>query len=146
VTTTDDLLGAAGRYAKSWPPGGSAPAARPARGVALVVCMDARIDVYSLFGLAPGEAHVIRNAGGLVTDDVLRSLAISQRLDDEAFATSLEQEVGSRPPWVAGGFSDVREDVRRSLEAVRSCPWLVESGAARGFVFDVESGQLDEVR
>lgn len=139
-------------------------ASRPSLGVAIVACMDARIDVYSLLGLRPGEAHVIRNAGGLVTDDAIRSLAISQRalgtreivlihhtgcgmqgLDDEQLAADLEAETGQRPTWTAGGFADPVDDVLRSIELLRSNPFLRSKDAIRGFVFDVKSGELREV-
>ena len=162
MTNTDRLLASATDYAQQWP--ADPPAGRPAIGVAIVACMDARIDVYSLFGLAPGDAHVIRNAGGLVTDDAIRSLAISQRflgtkeiilvhhtscgmqgLDDEAFASTLESETGSRPSWTAGGFTDPVEDVRASVERIRKNPWIPERDSVRGFVFDVATGRLDEV-
>lgn len=162
MTETDRLLASAARYASTWP--ADPPAGRPATGVAIVCCMDARIDVYSLFGLEPGDAHVIRNAGGLVTDDTIRSLAISQRflgtrevilvhhtscgmqgLDDESFAATLEAETGSRPAWTAGGFADPAEDVARSAERIRSTPWIPSRDAVRGFVFDVATGRLDEV-
>jgi carbonic anhydrase len=139
-------------------------AARPASGVAIVTCMDARIDVYRLFGLSVGEAHVIRNAGGLVTDDALRSLAISQRflgtrevvlvhhtgcgmqgLDADSFLADLERETGVRPAWSPGGFDEPQEDVRRSVAAVLGDPFVVEKGSVRGFVFDVATGRLEEV-
>jgi len=138
--------------------------ARPALGVAVVTCMDARIDVYRALGLEPGAAHVLRNAGGVVTPDVLRSLAISQRalgtqevmllhhttcgmdnFDDTAFRAELAAESGTTPTWDAPGFSDVREDVRRSVAAVRACPWLPHRDAVRGFVFDVATGSVEEV-
>lgn len=126
--------------------------------------MDARIDVYSLMGLSPGEAHVIRNAGGLVTDDAIRSLAISQRLlgttevvlvhhtdcgmqdlDDDGFASELERSAGVRPAWRAGGFTDASDDVRRSMKVLRDCPFLPSREQIRGFVLDVSNGRLSEV-
>ena len=138
--------------------------ARPARGVAVVACMDARMDVYRLLGLQSGEAHVIRNAGGVVTDDVLRSLAISQHVlgtrevllvhhtrcglegaDEEAFATAVEQATGRRPEWSMRAFASVDDDVRESLRLVRECPYLL-SHDVRGTVYDVDSGRLREVR
>ena len=162
MTNTDRLLASAADYAQRWP--ADPPAGRPATGVAIVACMDARIDVYSLFGLAPGDAHVIRNAGGLLTDDAIRSLAISQRflgtreiilvhhtacgmqgLDDEAFASTLEAETGTRPDWRAGGFADPVEDVRASMARIKATPWIPERDSVRGFVFDVATGQLQEV-
>lgn len=162
MTSTDQLLENAGRYAAGYPD--EPPAGRPSTGVAIVACMDARIDVYRLFGLEPGQAHVIRNAGGLVTEDAIRSLAISQRylgteeiilvhhtscgmqgLDDEALASELEKETGSRPAWRAGGFADPHEDVRASALAIRDCPYIPSRDQLRGFVFDVDTGRLDEV-
>ena len=162
MTNTDRLLASAADYAEHWP--AEPLAARPATGVAIVACMDARIDVYSLFGLAPGDAHVIRNAGGLVTDDTIRSLAISQRflgtkeiilvhhtscgmqgLDDEEFASALETETGSRPGWAAGGFADPEQDVKASAERIRATPWVPVRDSVRGFVFDVATGRLQEV-
>lgn len=137
--------------------------ARPTAGVAIVACMDSRLDLFSLFGLELGEAHIIRNAGGLVTDDVLRSLAISQRflgteeiilvhhtgcgahgLDDAAFVETLFAETGQRPGWKPGGFADPAEDVRESMARIEADPFLV-SKKVRGFVFDVADGRLEEV-
>ncbi len=138
--------------------------APPALGVTIVTCMDSRIDLFALFGLEIGDAHVIRNAGGLVTEDTLRSLAISQRflatreiilvhhtrcgihgLDDEELADSLEQETGVRPPWRAGGFVDPAADVRRSMQAIAADPFIPNKDSVRGFVFDVTTGELSEV-
>ena len=137
---------------------------RPRRQVAVVACMDSRIDLFALLGLAVGDAHVIRNAGGIITDDTIRSLAISQRflgtreivlvhhtkcglqgLDDEQVAADLEAETGQRPGWRAGGFTDPAEDVRRSIAAVRADPFIAAKESVRGFVFDVETGALEEV-
>ena len=163
MSSSDGLVANAKAYRES---GAIDPglAGRPALGVAVVACMDARIDVYSLLGLRPGDAHVIRNAGGLVTDDAVRSLAISQRalgtreivlihhtscgmqgLDDEKLAAELEAETGQRPPWTAGGFDDPVEDVRRSIRLLRSNPFIPARDSIRGFVFDVKSGELEEV-
>ena len=144
-------------------PPGERPA-RPARGVAVVACMDARMDVYRLLGLQPGEAHVIRNAGGVVTEDVLRSLAISQHVlgtrevllvhhtrcglegaDEGAFAAAVEQATGQRPEWAMRAFASVDDDVRESLRLVRECPYLLSSDV-RGTVYDVATGRLHEVR
>ena len=143
-------------------PPGEMPA-RPARGVAVVACMDARMDVYRLLDLEPGEAHVIRNAGGVVTDDVLRSLAISQHVlgtrevllvhhtrcglqgaDEVAFADAVEQATGARPPWPMRAFADVEDDVRASMRLVRECPYLL-SQEVRGAVYDVATGRLHEI-
>jgi carbonic anhydrase len=160
VSVSDEMVSAAAAYATSFVPRGSAA---PLRKVAVVACMDARLDLFALFGLHIGDAHVLRSAGGTVTDDTLRSLVISQRLlgtretvlvhhtecgmtsfDDAEFLETLERETGVRPPWVPGSFRDVDSDVHMSLERLRACPWLI-STAARGFVFDVETGRLTEV-
>ncbi|TFV62874.1 carbonic anhydrase [Geodermatophilus sp. DF01-2] len=137
--------------------------ARPARAVAVVACMDARMDVYRILGLAPGDAHVIRNAGGVVTDDTLRSLTISQHLlgtrevvlvhhtrcgmqgtDEAAFLAQVEQATGARPDWAVQGFADVEEDVRESVRQLRACPYLL-SDDVRGTVYDVDTGRLREI-
>lgn len=136
----------------------------PARGTAVVACMDARLNPYGILGLAEGDAHVIRNAGGVVTDDVVRSLAISQRLlgtreivlihhtdcgmvtfTDDAFRRGIEEETGIRPPWSAEAFPDAAGDVRQSLRRVTGSPFIPHTDQVRGFVFDVVSGRLDEV-
>ena len=161
MSVTDELLANNARYAATF--SGPLPLP-PARGVAVVACMDARLDVYRVLGLGDGEAHVIRNAGGVVTDDVLRSLAVSQRklatrevvllhhtkcgmatFTDEDFVAELESETGRRPTWAPGTFRDTEQDVRDSLAAVRSSPFLVHTDAVRGFVYDVDSGALTEV-
>ena len=137
--------------------------ARPARALAVVACMDARMDVYRLLGLAIGDAHVLRNAGGVVTEDTIRSLAISQHVlgtrevvvvhhtrcglqgaDEAAFAEQVEQATGSRPPWSMRAFADVDDDVRESLRRIRESAYLV-SEEVRGTVYDVDSGRLREV-
>ena len=137
----------------------------PTTHVAIVTCMDARLDVRAQLALSPGEAHVLRNAGGIVTDDILRSLVISQRslgtrevmvihhsdcgllgLDDAAFGEDLARACGGRrPTWSAGGLEDLDEAVRRSVDRVRTCPWLVHTAAVRGFVDELETGRLREV-
>jgi carbonic anhydrase len=164
VSQIDDLAAANLSYAEHHP---SNLAAAPSRRVAVVTCMDARIDVYAGLGLSPGEAHVIRNAGGIVTDDVLRSLAISQRklgtrdvmvvhhsrcgmlgVDDDAFAAELAEATGEPPAWRAGGFADLEDDVRASVRRIAAAPYLPGPGAdgeVRGFVFDVDTGRLREV-
>ncbi len=140
-------------------------AAVPSRHVAVVTCMDARLDVSAMLGLGPGEAHVLRNAGGIVTDDVVRSLAISQRrlgtrevvlvqhsgcgllgFTDEQFAAELAADAGSPPKWRAGAFTDVEAAVGSSLRALRESPYLPHREGIRGFVLDVQSGLLTEVR
>ncbi len=139
-------------------------AAQPRQRLAVVTCMDARIDVLPALGLELGDAHVLRNAGGVVTDDVLRSLAISQRalgttalalihhtrcgmlgFDDTAFRATLATSGGTPPPWDVPGFDDVHEAVRRAVAAVRQCQWLEYREDVRGFVFDVDSGLLQPV-
>jgi carbonic anhydrase len=162
MTATDEMLAANATYARGFDrPGLSGP---PSRGVAVVACMDARLDVYRALGLGEGEAHVIRNAGGVVTDDVLRSLAVSQRklatrevvllhhtkcgmatFTDDDFVAELEADTGRRPSWAPGTFTDAEQDVRDSLAAVRSSPFLPHTDAVRGFVYDVDTGALAEV-
>src|SRR5579875_3148100 len=134
MSAADELLANNKAYADSF--GGPLPGA-PGKHVAIVACMDARLDVYSLLGLRPGDAHVIRNAGGVVTDDVIRSLAISQRLlgtreivlihhsdcgmltfTDDDFKRSIQEETGLKPPWAAEAFADLAEDVRQSLRRI----------------------------
>ena len=136
----------------------------PANHVAVLACMDARLNVYGALGLKEGEAHVIRNAGGVVTEDEIRSLAISQRLlgtreiilihhtdcgmltfTDDAFKQSIEQETGIKPAWAAEAFVDLEQDVRQSLNRIRSSPFIPHTDQARGFVFDVATGRLTEV-
>lgn len=136
----------------------------PSLRVAVVACMDARIDPVQLLDLRPGEAHVIRNAGGVVTDDIIRSLAVSQRklgttevmllhhtkcgmasFTDEEFWEELEHDTGLRPTWAVETFRDVEADVRRSIQRVRRSPFLTHTTEVRGFVVDVETGRLTEV-
>jgi len=136
----------------------------PSRNIAVVACMDARLDVYRVLGIAEGEAHVIRNAGGVATDDVIRSLAISQRLlgtreivlihhtdcgmltfSDDEFRTAIQAETGIRPPWAAEAFPDPADDVRQSIARIVASPFVPHRDAVRGFVFDVASGRLGEV-
>jgi len=136
----------------------------PGRKVAVLACMDARLDPARALGLEEGDAHVIRNAGGVVTDDALRSLAISQNLlgteeivlihhtdcgmltfTDDELADRLESETGSRPEWRAHAFSDLEADVRASIEKIRSNPFVPRTDSVRGFVYEVESGKLREV-
>lgn len=161
MTAMEDLLA---RNAKRSDPGPGPLPGRPALHVAVVACMDARIDPAALLGLRPGEAHVIRNAGGVVTDDVIRSLAVSQRklgttevlllhhtgcgmatFTDEDFWSELQEATGLRPTWAVETFRDAASDVRQCLERVRRSPFLADTSAVRGFVVDVETGELDEV-
>jgi carbonic anhydrase len=137
---------------------------RPSRRVAVVACMDARISVYRLLGLQEGDAHVIRNAGGAITDDAIRSLTVSQRLlgtreivlihhhdcgmrmfTDTEFARQLEASTGIRPPWAAETFVDSAQDVRQCVARLRACPFLPHTGDIRGFVYDERTGALDEI-
>lgn len=136
----------------------------PSKHVAVVACMDARLDVYRVLGLAEGEAHVIRNAGGVVTDDEIRSLAISQRLlgtreiilihhtdcgmltfTDDDFKQAIQDDTGLKPPWSAEAFGDLDEDVRQSLRRIDASPFVTLHESLRGFVFDVATGRLAEV-
>jgi carbonic anhydrase len=136
----------------------------PSRRLAVVACMDARLNLFGVLGLREGDAHLIRNAGGVVTDDVIRSLAISQRklgtrevvlvhhtdcgmltFTDDEFRHELEDEVGIRPPWAAEAFRDLDADVRQSMARVRTSPYLLHRDAVRGFVYEVETGRLREV-
>jgi carbonic anhydrase len=136
----------------------------PASHVAVVACMDARLNVYGILGLKEGEAHVIRNAGGVVTDDEIRSLAISQRLlatteiilihhtdcgmltfTDDSFKQSIQDETGIKPQWAAEAFTDLAEDVRQSIARIKASPFIPHKEAIRGFVFDVATGKLNEV-
>jgi carbonic anhydrase len=162
ITNTDELLRNAASYAETFD-GGQLPP-RPAKQAVVLTCMDCRIDPNRLLGLSDGQAHVIRNAGGVVTDDAIRSLAISQRLlgtreilvihhtgcgmlgfTDEEFAEQLEAETGVRPPWAAGSFTDLEEDVRSSVASLKGSPFLPHKEAIRGFVYDVETGRLIEI-
>ncbi len=161
MSVTDELLRNNEAYAASF--SGPLPLP-PARHLAVLACMDARLDVYRILGLAEGEAHVIRNAGGVVTDDEIRSLAISQRLlgtreiilihhtdcgmltfTDEEFRSQLERETGSKPEWAAETFSDLDENVRESIRRITASPFIPQKDAVRGFVFDVATGRLREV-
>ncbi len=160
--TTDNLIRNSERYAAAFDKA-DLPAP-PASRVAVVACMDARLNLYGMLGLSEGDAHVIRNAGGVVTDDVIRSLAISQRLlgteevilihhtdcgmlsfSDEEFARQLEADTGFRPQWAAGTFSNLEQDVRESIARIEADPFIPRKDSVRGFVYDVGSGRLREV-
>jgi carbonic anhydrase len=162
VSAIDDALESNAAHAERF--AGAALPAPPAKKLVVIACMDARIDVHEVLGLAPGDAHVLRNAGGVVTDDTIRSLAISQRalgteeilvmhhtrcgmlgLDDNAFAQQLEDETGAAPAWGAGGFEDVDEDVRDSILRIKESPFIPDRDRVRGFVYDVDTGRLREV-
>jgi carbonic anhydrase len=161
MSVTDEYLANNARYAEAFT--GPLPLP-PSRGVAVVACMDARLDVYAILGLNEGEAHVIRNAGGVVTDDEIRSLAISQRLlgtgeiilihhtdcgmltfTDDGFKRSIQEETGIKPSWSAEAFTDLEEDVRQSIARINASPFIPRKDAIRGFVFDVATGKLNEV-
>ena len=161
MSVTDTYLANNAEYAKTF--AGPLPLP-PSKQVAVLACMDARMNVYGILGLAEGEAHVIRNAGGVVTDDEIRSLAISQRLlgtreiilihhtdcvmltfTDDDFKAAIQAEIGVKPQWAAEAFGDVEEDVRQSLRRIEASPFVVLHTSLRGFVFDVATGKLNEV-
>lgn len=161
MSVTDEYLANNKKYAETFK--GPLPLP-PARNIAVVACMDARLNVYGILGLNEGESHVIRNAGGVVTDDEIRSLAISQRLlgtkeiilihhtdcgmltfTDDEFKRGIQDEVGIKPEWAAESFSDLDEDVRQSIRRIKNSPFIPHTDAVRGFVFDVATGLLNEV-
>ena len=161
MTATDEYLANNARYAETF--SGPLPMP-PSAHLAVVACMDARLNVYGMLGLGDGEAHVIRNAGGVITDDEIRSLAISQRLldtreimpihhtdcgmltfTDDAFKRSIQDETGIKPSWGAEAFPDLDEDVRHSIARIKASPFVPHTDAIRGFIFDVATGKLNEV-
>jgi len=161
MSVTDDYLANNARYAETFT--GPLPMP-PAKQIAVIACMDARLNVYAILGVNEGEAHVIRNAGGVVTDDAIRSLAISQRLlgtreivlihhtdcgmltfTDDAFKRSIQEDTGIKPAWSAESFTGLDEDVRQSIARIKSSPFLPHKDSVRGFVFDVATGKLNEV-
>jgi carbonic anhydrase len=161
MSVTDEYLRNNEAYAAQF--GGQLPLP-PASHVAVVACMDARLNVYGILGLKEGEAHVIRNAGGVITDDEVRSLAISQRLlgtteiilihhtdcgmltfTDDAFKRAIQDETGIKPEWAVEAFTDLDEDVRQSVARIKASPFIPNQDAIRGFVFDVATGKLNEV-
>ena len=162
MSSTDQLVANNDTYAESFDKG-DLPLP-PATKVAVVACMDARLNVYGALGLEEGDAHVIRNAGGVVTDDAIRSLAISQRLlgteeivlihhtgcgmltfTDDDFKRSIEEDTGIRPEWAAEAFPDLDADVRQSIARIKASPFIPRRDAIRGFVYEVETGRLREV-
>jgi carbonic anhydrase len=162
MSVTDELLANNEAYASQFDKG-ELPLP-PAKKVAVVACMDARLDPARVLGLEEGDAHVIRNAGGVVTDDEIRSLAISQRLlgteeivlihhtdcgmltfSDDDFRRSIQEETGIKPEWAAEAFGDLDEDVRQSIARIQASPFIPRKDAVRGFVYEVESGRLREV-
>jgi carbonic anhydrase len=162
MSVTDELLRNAEAYAARFDQG-DLPLP-PGKKIAVVACMDARLNVYGLLGLHEGDAHVIRNAGGVVTDDEIRSLAISQRLlgteeivlihhtdcgmltfGDEEFRRSIQDDVGIKPEWAAEAFTDLDEDVRQSMARIQASAFIPRKDRVRGFVYEVETGRLREV-
>jgi carbonic anhydrase len=162
MSATSDFLEANRNYAKTFTKGGRP--LPPAKKVAVVACMDARIETGRLLGLEEGDAHVIRNAGGVVTDDVIRSLAISQRLlgtteivlihhtdcgmltfKDDAVKAEIERDTGLRPAFALEAFPDLESDVRQSIRRIEASPFVPHKDNLRGFVYDVETGRLNEV-
>lgn len=162
MAATDELLARNTAFVATHTPQASDPP--PRLRLTIVTCMDARLDLCGALGVRPGEAHVLRNAGGVVTDDVLRSLVLSQRLlgtvevmviqhtgcgahglDDAQLARQLTDETGAAPPFAFGGFADLEDSVRRSLERIRTCPWLPATDLARGFVYEIDTAKLHEV-
>ena len=162
MSTTDDVLRNAEQYASSFDKG-DLPMP-PGRKLAVVACMDARLIPTKVLGLQEGEAHVIRNAGGMVTDDTIRSLAVSQHklgteeivlihhtdcgrltFSDDDFKRSIQDETGVKPTWAAEAFGDLDEDVRQSIARIKASPFIPRKDAIRGFVYEVETGKLREV-
>jgi carbonic anhydrase len=162
MSATDDLLRNNEAYAEAFDKG-DLPLP-PAKGVAVVACMDARLNVYGMLGLQEGDAHVIRNAGGVITDDEIRSLAISQRLlgtreiilihhtdcgmltfTDDDVKAQIQEDVGIKPHFSMESFSDLEEDVHQSIARIQTNPFILHKDAVRGFVYEVETGRLREV-
>jgi carbonic anhydrase len=162
MSVTDDLLQNNERYAESFDKG-DLPLP-PGKGVAVVACMDARLNVYGMLGLQEGDAHVIRNAGGVITDDEIRSLAISQRLlgtreivlihhtdcgmltfSDDELKQQIQNDVGIKPHFPMESFSDLEEDVRQSIARIQASPFILHKDSVRGFIYEVETGRLREV-
>ncbi|MCT2582564.1 beta-class carbonic anhydrase [Actinophytocola gossypii] len=162
MSAIDELLDRHARGTDTGAP--QVPTPVPGLHLAVVTCMDARIKVFDVFGLRHGEVHILRNAGGVVTDDVVRSLAISQRkletreivvmqhtscglslITDDEFKDELEQDTKLRPPWAIEAFRVVEDSVRQSVERVRRSPFLTLTESVRGFVYDVHTAELTEV-
>jgi len=162
MSRTDELLDNARAYADSFDKG-DLPMP-PGLGVAVVACMDARVNIYGILGLSEGDAHVIRNAGGVISEDTIRSLAISQRLlgttelilihhadcgmrtfGDEQFKAQIETDTGIRPTWNPEAFADSATDVRQSINRVKASPFLPHTDNVRGFVYDDKDGALTEI-
>jgi carbonic anhydrase len=162
MSVTDELLANNEKYVASFDKG-DLPLP-PGKKVAIVACMDARLNPYGALGLQEGDAHVIRNAGGVVTDDEIRSLAISQRLlgteeiilihhtdcgmltfTDDDFRRQVQEDTGIKPEWAAEAFPDLDEDVRQSIARIKASPFIPKKDSVRGFVYEVETGKLREV-
>jgi carbonic anhydrase len=162
MTITDELLRNNAEFASSFA-AGDLPMP-PGKGLAVVACMDARLNVYALLGLREGDAHVIRNAGGVVTEDVIRSLAISQRLlgtkeivlvhhtdcgmltfTDDQVKADIESDTGLRPHFALEAFPDLETDIRQSIARIKASPFVPSKDSIRGFVYDVRTGALQEV-
>jgi carbonic anhydrase len=162
MSNTDELVANNQKYAERFDKG-ELPLP-PARKLAIIACMDARVSPYALLGLKEGDAHVIRNAGGVVTDDEIRSLAISQRLlgteeimvihhtdcgmltfNDDDFKAQIEQDTGIKPQWAVEAFSDLDKDVKQSIARIKASPFIPRKESVRGFVYEVETGRLREV-
>jgi carbonic anhydrase len=163
MSQTDELLKNNEAYAEKFDKGGLP--LPPARKVAVVACMDARLNPSYLLGLEEGDAHVIRNAGGVITDDEIRSLAISQRLlgtteivlvhhtdcgmltfNDDEFKQQLQDDTGLKPQWSPESFNDLEDDVRQSIARIKASPFIPKKDGIRGFVYEVETGKLREVQ
>jgi carbonic anhydrase len=162
MSVTEELLQNNAAYAESFEKGDlQLP---PARGVAVVACMDARLDVHKILGLQEGDAHIIRNAGGVITDDEIRSLTISQRLldtreiilihhtdcgmltfSDDELKAQIHEDVGLKPHFSMESFSDLEEDVRQSIARIQASPFIPHKDSVRGFIYEVETGRLREV-
>jgi carbonic anhydrase len=162
MSVTDELLINAERHEKGFDKG-DLPIP-PAKGVAVLACMDARLNPYAILGLSEGDAHIIRNAGGVVTDDAIRSLTISQRLlgtteiilihhtdcgmltfSDDAVKAQIEADTGIRPSFALEAFSDLDGDVRQSIARIKASPFIPHTDSVRGFVYEVETGRLRPV-
>jgi carbonic anhydrase len=162
MSVTDELLQNNAAYAESFDKGDMP--LPPARGVAVIACMDARLDAHKILGLKEGDAHVIRNAGGVITDDEIRSLTISQRLlgtreiilihhtdcgmltfSEDDLKQQIHEEVGMKPHFSMESFSDLEEDVRQSIRRIRVNPFIPHKDSVRGFIYEVETGRLREV-
>jgi carbonic anhydrase len=164
MSATDELLANNAAYAAAFATGGPGLPSPPAKQVAVLACMDARLDPARVLGLEPGDANVIRNAGGVVTDDAIRSLVLSQRLlgtreivlihhtgcgmltfHDDDVKAAIEADTGIRPPFALEAFPDLDADVRQSIARIKASPFIPETGSVRGFVYEIETGRLREV-